>query len=236
MIYTNICSGIFVKRPNRFIAIVSIESIAQVVHVRNTGRCKELLVPGATVILERSNNPVRKTLYTLIAVYKGQQLINMDSIVPNQVIYESLLAGEIEDIGPVTTARREATFGSSRFDIYFETSKSKGFIEIKGVTLEEDGVAMFPDAPTIRGTKHLAELMVATQEGYVAYVVFLIQMEGIREFRPNKATDPEFAAGLCQATAQGVRVLVYNSVVTPDGIRLGGKVELKLGKVELKLL
>jgi len=228
MFYTTICAGLFVKRPNRFIAIVLIEGVECTVHVRNTGRCKELLLPGSRVILERSNRLERKTLYSLIAVYKGDRLINIDSLAPNQVVFESLLLEAIRPIGKVTAAKREVTYGHSRFDIYFETPCSRGFIEVKGVTLEHDGVAMFPDAPTSRGTKHLTELTRAAGEGYAAYIVFLIQMKGVYEFTPNSFTDPAFAQALRLAANQGVTVLTYDCVVEPGGLQLGDEIKIVL--------
>ena len=176
MKYQNVVEAIFLERPNRFVAYCKVAGETQKVHVKNTGRCKELLVPGAVVYLEESDNPNRKTKYSLVAVEKGDLLINMDSQVPNQVVEEALRTGRIKLPGiiePLTFIKREKTYGQSRFDFYVETAEEKIFIEVKGVTLEEDGVVRFPDAPTERGVKHVEELMEATKEGYKCYVLLL---------------------------------------------------------------
>ena len=228
MKYKNIVQGIFLKRVNRFVAHVMIEHIEHIVHVKNTGRCKELFIPGAVVILEPSQNPERKTKFSLIAVYKGETLINMDSQVPNHVVAEGLQAGLISEIGQVLSIKKEVTYGNSRFDIYFENSQGKNFIEVKGVTLEEDGVAMFPDAPTVRGTKHVYEMIKAVQAGYGGYIFLLIQMQGVQCFRPNIKMDEDFAAALTLAQRSGVTVLAYDSIVTESEIRIGGPVPILL--------
>ncbi|PKM57246.1 MAG: DNA/RNA nuclease SfsA [Firmicutes bacterium HGW-Firmicutes-3] len=221
MRYKNIVEGIFVKRLNRFIAIVLIDGKPEEVHVKNTGRCQELFIKGAKVYLERSNNPNRKTGYSLISIYKGDILVNIDSQVPNQVVYEALVAGEIKEIGQVSYASREVTYGTSRFDIYYEKGIEKGFIEVKGVTLEDAGLALFPDAPTLRGTKHINTLMKAKEEGYKNYVCFLIQMDNIHRFRPHHERDMVFADSLYQAIRMGLGLLVYNSKLSRDTIELG---------------
>ncbi|MDF1618152.1 DNA/RNA nuclease SfsA [Petrocella sp. FN5] len=221
MRYKNIVEGIFIKRLNRFIAIVLIDGKSEQVHVKNTGRCQELFIEGVKVYLEKSDNPNRKTGYSLISIYKGDVLVNIDSQVPNQVIYEALLRGEIKEIGQVSYAVREVTYGSSRFDIYYEKGDEKGYIEVKGVTLEEMGLALFPDAPTIRGTKHINELTKALNEGYKNYVCFLIQIENIHKFRPHHERDRAFADSLFNAIDKGLGVLVYNSKLSRDTIELG---------------
>ncbi len=224
MIYHTVLPGIFLSRPNRFIAHVTIEGELCVCHVKNTGRCRELLVPGAEVYVEKSENPARKTLYDLIAVKKGGLLINMDSQAPNKAAGEALprlLPG-------LTLLRAETVFGNSRFDFYAETDQNeKWFLEVKGVTLEENGVARFPDAPTQRGAKHLKELCRCVEEGYRACVLFVIQMKGIRYFTPNTATDPEFAKSLRFAAEHGVQVLAYDCLVTPDSMVLDKPVEIR---------
>lgn len=220
MKYSNVVKGSFIDRPNRFIANCEIDGKPQVCHVKNTGRCKELFVKGATVYLQKADNPNRKTLYDLIAVEKGDRLINVDSQVVNGTVLEYLpvLFDNIKLIKP------ERVYGNSRFDIYLETEKDKIFIEVKGVTLEKDGIAMFPDAPTERGVKHLKELQKAVADGYKAYVLFVIQMDNISHFEPNKETHPEFAEELKNAQKNGVTVLAYSCTVTPDEIKIKDKV------------
>ena len=174
--------GIFYQRLNRFVAEVYIDGQKEKVHVKNTGRLKELLIQNVEVLLEESNDPNRKTKYSLIAVKKGERWVNIDSQAPNTVAYEAILDGKIAEIGTVQKLKKEVKYGDSRFDLYFETQEERGFIEVKGVTLEKDGVAVFPDAPTSRGTKHVLELMKAVEEGYKGIVLFIIQMEGCRFF------------------------------------------------------
>lgn len=225
MKYEGIVVGRFLARPNRFIAEVEIAGEILRVHVKNTGRCKELLVPNAKVLLEKSTNPNRKTPYSLIAVYKGDVLVNMDSQVPNAVVAEAMQAGKVAEIGEVDFLKREVTFGESRFDVYYEKNvdgkEVKGFVEVKGVTLEVDGVAKFPDAPTSRGAKHLHSLMAAKAAGYEAAAMFLVQMDNCQKFVPNADTDPKFAQSLVEAKNAGVKILVYDSVVTEDEIVIG---------------
>ena len=223
MRYQNVVAGKFIDRPNRFIAHVEVAGRSEVVHVKNTGRCRELLVPGATVFLEKSSSAARKTAYDLIAVMKGDLCINMDSQVPNQVAEEWL-----RKVLPGAGVRREVTWGNSRFDLYIEVNGRKIFMEVKGVTLEASGVALFPDAPTLRGVKHLKELAACIQEGYEACVLFVIQMKGVREFRPHEAMHPEFGAALRAAQAAGVQVLAYDCVVAPDSIEIDRQVVVEL--------
>lgn len=220
MKYREIVQGEFVNRINRFCGEVKINGEKEVVHIKNTGRCKELLIEGAKVFLEPSNNPNRKTKYSLIAVYKNDLLINMDSQVPNQVVAEALEKGYIKEVGNVDFIKREVTFQSSRFDIYFESGERKGFIEVKGVTLEENGLCKFPDAPTTRGTKHINELIEARKQGFETYIFFLIQMENITKFEPYKERDPNFAKAIENAIKSEVKVLVYNSKVSENSIEL----------------
>ncbi|MBQ9119875.1 MAG: DNA/RNA nuclease SfsA, partial [Lachnospiraceae bacterium] len=228
MKYNHIVPGIFLERPNRFIAYVEIAGRKETVHVKNTGRCRELLQPGALVYLEKSDNPARKTQYDLVAVQKGNLLINMDSQAPNKVVEEWLRAGEL--FSDVVTVRPETTYGNSRFDFYVETSTERIFIEVKGVTLEENGVVRFPDAPSERAVKHVVELVQAYRDGYQVYVLFVIQMEEAKFFTPNKDTHPAFAQALEEAAKQGVRVLAYSCSVTPDSLQIKSPVLVKLGE------
>mgnify|MGYP003290054103 CR=1 FL=1 len=224
MKYNNIVKGEFVDRPNRFIANVIIDNKVEVCHVKNTGRCRELLIKGSTVYLQESDNPNRKTKYDLIAVRKGDRLINMDSQVVNSVALE-FVPELFEDIVYV---KPEYKYGNSRFDIYVETKTDKIFIEVKGVTLENDGVVSFPDAPTERGIKHLKELRKAVTEGYRAYVLFVIQMSDVKYFEPNIKTHPEFAKELKKAKDNGVFPLAFDCSVTPASIKIRKPVLIKL--------
>lgn len=210
--------GIFLERPNRFIAHVEIAGQKEIVHVKNTGRCRELLRPGATVFVQRAANSERKTKWDLIGVQKGERLVNMDSQIPNRVVEEWLRAGKL--FPDLTTIRPEITYGKSRFDFYLETPERKIFMEVKGVTLEEDDIVRFPDAPTERGVKHLRELMKAAEDGYETYVFFVIQMEGVRYFAPNAVTHPEFTLALQEASKKGVKILAYDCLVEKDLIEL----------------
>ncbi len=225
MNYRRILPGTFLSRPNRFIAQVDIGGKPCVCHVKNTGRCRELLLPGARVYLEESGNPARKTKYDLVAVEKGKLLINMDSQAPNKAAAEAmprLLPG-------LSLLRPETVFGNSRFDFYAETKTGeKWFIEVKGVTLEENGVARFPDAPTLRGAKHLRELCRCVEEGFHACALFVIQMKGVRYFEPNRATDPEFARALETAAAHGVRLFAVDCLVSPNSMTVDSPVEIRL--------
>ena len=233
MKYENIVSGLFAERPNRFIAKVIIDGKTEIAHVKNTGRCKELLLPDTKVYLAVSDNPSRKTKYDLIAIEKKREgkpplLINMDSQAPNYVAEQWLKSGNVFSENAVI--RREVRYGNSRFDIYVEDMGRKAFLEVKGVTLENDGVAMFPDAPTERGVKHINELMKAMDDGYEAYIIFIIQMKEISFFTPNIITHPEFADVLRLAEKRGVKIIALDSIVTPDSIKadLPIKVELNM--------
>jgi len=226
MQYGKILPARFLSRPNRFVARVEAEGEELVCHVKNTGRCRELLVPGATVWLEESPNPSRKTKFDLIAVEKGDRLINMDAQAPNKVFGEWAAAGGFRE--GLTLLRPETTYGSSRFDFYWESLKSRGFVEVKGVTLEEDGVVRFPDAPTLRGVKHLDELVKAREAGYEAAVCFVIQMENVRWFAPNDVTHPEFGQALRRAAQAGVEILAMDCAVTPQSLTMGKSVPIRL--------
>lgn len=171
MNYEGITEGIFLERINRFIAKVIIDGQEELVHVKNTGRCKELFIKGAMVYLQKSTNPMRKTKYSLISIYKNNMLINIDSQIPNSVVYEGIVQKKISEFKELLNLKKEVTFGNSRFDLYYETKRNKGFIEVKGVTLENKGISMFPDAPTSRGNKHVLELIKATEEGYKNYIL-----------------------------------------------------------------
>lgn len=218
MTYNHIVEGIFLERMNRFIARVLVNGEEVLAHVKNTGRCKELFIKGTRIYLESHEDPKRKTKYSLINIYKGDLLINMDSQVPNAVAYEAILAGQIPQLKDIQHLKREVTYEDSRFDLYYETKTAKGYIEVKGVTLESDGIACFPDAPTERGKKHLQTLLSASSLGYQNYVFFLIQMSPVQLFRPNALTDPGFASMLKAAEAGGVVILCYDSLVTKDSI------------------
>ncbi len=227
MQYPNICSARFLARPNRFVARVERQGAEETVHVKNTGRCRELLVPGATVYLTRGDNPHRKTQYDLVAVEKGPLLVNLDSQAPNRVFAEWARAGRFRP--ELTLLRPETTWGNSRFDFYWEgTGGRKGFVEVKGVTLEEGGHARFPDAPTLRGVKHLEELARCREQGYEAAVCFVLQMGGMVDFAPNDATHPAFGDALRRAAGAGVRVLAVECDVTPDTLAIRGPVPVRL--------
>lgn len=228
MRYPNVIPGKFIKRANRFIAHVTVDDAEQVVHVKNTGRLEELLLPGADVLLEKSFNPARKTPFSLIGVYKRGQLVNIDSQVPNRVVFEALSEGAIGEIGQVERVKKEVAYGQSRFDLYFESGRQKAFVEVKGVTLEAGGVALFPDAPTARGTRHVYEMIEAVENGYAGYIFFLVQMKGVSRFTPNKRMDADFASALELAAKKGVKLLAYDSVVSPNEIVLGRQVEIRL--------
>lgn len=223
MIYNSMVKGKFINRPNRFIANVEINGKKEVVHVKNTGRCKELLTEGATVFCQKSNNPNRKTKYDLISVYKGERLINMDSQAPNKVFFEYLQSGKCYK--DLTYIKGECTYGNSRIDFYAENEKEKFLIEVKGVTLENDGVVMFPDAPTLRGIKHIDELIKAKERGYHTAIAFVIQMDNIKYFTPNKITHKDFADALKRAEKAGVEILCLDCIVTKDTLKIKDKVE-----------
>ncbi|MGN1166565.1 MAG: A/G-specific adenine glycosylase [Lachnospiraceae bacterium] len=226
MEYKDIYEGKFIDRPNRFIAHVEIDGCAETVHVKNTGRCAELLRPGATVYIQDSKKTERKTRWDLIAVKKKDKMINMDSQIPNKVVREWIEDGNFAQ--DVVTIRPEYTYGNSRFDLYVETEKRKIFIEVKGVTLEENGVVRFPDAPSERAVKHVKELERAVREGYDAYVFFVIQMNDVRYFTPNTETHPQFAEALKEAAEAGVKVIAYDCQVESDSICIDKEVPVVL--------
>lgn len=226
MKYKKIVEAKFVNRPNRFIANVELNGKLINVHVKNTGRCRELLIPGVSVILEESDNLSRKTKYDLVCVKKAGRWINMDSQLPNKAAALWLREGGFfEEEIQVFTERK---YGNSRFDLYIESEKRKAFMEVKGVTLEENGIARFPDAPTERGIKHLKELIRCMEDGYEAYVLFVIQMKGISSFEPNWERHREFAEVLCEAAEKGVHVLAYDCEVTEDEMIISNPVPVNL--------
>ena len=225
MKYSNMVPGTFLARPNRFIAHVEIDGQPEVVHVKNTGRCRELLPVGAEVWCEVSDNPKRKTKYDLITVRKGDRLINMDSQAPNKAAGEWLLAG---GLGEIQNLKAETFHEDSRFDFSFEKDGRRCFLEVKGVTLENDGVCAFPDAPTERGAKHLRGLCKLAREGYGAYVLFVIQMSDVKYLHPNDMTDPGFSAALRDAAANGVQVLAMDCHITEDTMEIRNPVPVKL--------
>jgi len=225
MYYPNVVCGRFLSRPNRFIAHVEIEGKEEVCHVKNTGRCRELLLPGAKVYLQHFESGARKTAYDLIAVEKGSLLVNMDSQAPNKVFGEWAADGGMGDLRVI---RPEFTYGASRFDFRLETESIVRFVEVKGVTLEENGEARFPDAPTERGIKHIRELQRAVEEGYEAAVFFVVQMKGVRHFTPNDATHPAFGAALREAAANGVKIYAYDCVVKANSLTIDAPVPVIL--------
>lgn len=218
MKYTEIVKGRFLRRPNRFIAYVELDGRSERVHVKNTGRCRELLMPGAVVYLEKGAGPGRSTAYDLVAVEKGDRLVNMDSQAPNRAAEEWLRSGGL--FPGTILVRPETVYGNSRFDFYVETAEEKIFVEVKGVTLEEEGVVRFPDAPSERAVKHVEELILAKRSGYRVFVLFVVQMEGVRYFTPDRDTHPAFAEALSRAAAEGVEILAYDCLVTPDSMTL----------------
>ena len=226
MRYPNVTPAVFLARPNRFVAQVLLDGEEAAVHVKNTGRCRELLVPGARVWLTKSANPQRKTAYDLIAVEKGARLINMDAQAPNRVFYEWAAGGGF--VPGLTLLKAEQTFGDSRFDFYWEAGERKGFVEVKGVTLEVDGAAYVPDAPTQRGVKHLHGLMDCLSAGYEASVCFVIQMAQADFFAPNDRTHPAFGQALREAAQAGVQILARSCAVSPDSLELGPPVPVRL--------
>lgn len=226
MKYSNIHKAVFKSRPNRFIANCILNGAEVIAHVKNTGRCKELLIPECTVYLEKSNNPSRKTEYDLVAVTKGEELFNIDSSAPNKIFGEWLEKGAL--FTNTTLIKPESAYKKSRFDFYVEHGDKKAFIEVKGVTLEENGVLLFPDAPTQRGVKHIYELCDALQDGYESYIAFIIQTEKAKYFTPNRKTHPEFADALEYAKSKGVKILCLSCNVTPDTIEAKDYVPIKL--------
>ncbi len=226
MKYHKIEKGIFLERANRFIGYVELAGRRETVHVKNTGRCKELLLQNAAVYLEKSGRPDRKTAYDLVAVEKGGRLINMDSQAPNKAVEEWLLKKQL--FPDLSLLRPETKYKNSRFDFYAEAGDKKIFIEVKGVTLEQDNVVLFPDAPSERAKKHVEELVSARQEGYEAYVIFVVQMQGVDYFTPNRSTQPQFAEALLQAQEAGVHILAYDCLVTADSMEVHEPVEVRL--------
>ena len=231
MRYERLDDAVFESRPNRFIAHVRRGGETLVCHVKNTGRCRELLVPGTAVYIQKSDNPARKTAYDLISVYKpgtdGRpgQLVNMDSQAPNVIVKELLEQGRL--IGGVKLIRPETKYGNSRFDFYAETETDKWFIEVKGVTLEEDGIARFPDAPTERGVRHMQELMACMADGYRAMICFVIQMKGVQVLEANAAMHPAFAETLAAAARAGVEVRAFDCLVTADSLTADAEIPVK---------
>lgn len=225
MDYAHMLPGRFLSRPNRFIAQVEIAGRPEVCHVKNTGRCRELLIPGAAVWCQVSDNPKRKTRYDLIAVQKGRRLINMDSQAPNAAAGEWLVSG---GLGEIADLKPETVYGDSRFDFSFTKAGQRCFLEVKGVTLEQDGICAFPDAPTLRGAKHLRGLVQAIKAGCGAYVLFVIQMADVKCLRPNDGTDPAFGAALREAAEAGVTILARECAVTPETMTIRGPVEVCL--------
>lgn len=226
MIYENILPAIFVDRPNRFIAHVELNGRLEVCHVKNTGRCRELLIPGCRVYVQHQPSPTRKTAYDLIAVEKGERLLNMDANAPNRVFNEYVRAGRF--LRGWSVIRPETTHGDSRFDFYLESPGHRLFAEVKGVTLEDDGVMRFPDAPTERGVKHLEGLARCVQEGYEAWAVFVIQTENVRWMEPNRRTHPAFADAMRQAAQAGVHLLALDCHTEPDRLEICRPVEIRL--------
>lgn len=233
MKYTNIKTGKFIARPNRFIATVEVNGNIENAHVKNTGRCRELLIPGAQICLEDFEGRMgkRKMRYSLIKVMKGNQIVNMDSQAPNAVVREALTSGQLQlpDMGPLTLVKGEHKYGDSRLDFYVEdVNGCKGLIEVKGVTLEIDGIAKFPDAPTERGIKHIEELAGAGDAGYQVYVIFVIQMKGVTSMMPNDDTHKAFGDALRAAASRGVHVLAYDCIVTEDSLQIDSRVPVIL--------
>lgn len=225
MTYKNINKAVFIDWPNRFIARCEINEQVETVHVKNTGRCKELLIPGTTVFLEKFNAQTRKTNYDLISVIKGNRIINIDSQAPNKIFLEWAKSGRF--LPDILLIKPEYRFLNSRFDFYIETPFKKIFIEIKGATLENNGVVMFPDAPTQRGLKHISELIEVKKKGYEAYIIFVIQMENAKYFMPNYITHKAFADKLKECDDNGVNVAAFDTIVTEKSIVLNNEVEVR---------
>ncbi len=228
MKYKNIVGGVFLARPNRFIARVLADGQETTAHVKNTGRCRELLIPGARVVLEKSDNPRRKTALSLIGVYKGERLVNMDSQAPNQAAFEWAENGADGLFGQILGVKREKTYGHSRFDLYLETEEGPWFMEVKGVTLFDGGTARFPDAPTQRGLKHVEELAACCQAGYGAAILFVIQTRGMDRLEPNWETHREFGRALLRARQAGVRILAYDCRVKENEMVLNQPIAVDL--------
>lgn len=231
MKYKNVVKGIFLERPNRFIAKVEIGGNTETVHIKNTGRCKELLKPGCTVYLAVSDNPKRKTKYDLIAAEKEREnlpllLINLDSQAPNDAAFEWLRASGL--FSPQAVIKREVKHGSSRFDFYIEDEGRKAFLEVKGVTQETEGTVLFPDAPTQRGVKHIEELIQCRKQGFEAFVLFIVQMKEVHTLRPNDHTHKAFGDALREAKKAGVNILAVDCIVTPDSMTADAQIPVIL--------
>lgn len=226
MKYGDVVQAVFLSRPNRFVAVIEVDGKEEVCHVKNTGRLKELLVAGSEIFVQYSKKPDRKTAYDLIGVRKGRQIINIDSQIPNEVVKEWIRKGNL--FPGLTLLKGEQRFGDSRFDIYVEEAGKRIFLEVKGVTLEEQGVARFPDAPTQRGVKHLQELVKCAKQGYEACIFFVIQMKGVQVFEPNDRTQPAFGQALREAVQSGVKVFAYDCKVTEDSIEIDRPVKVNL--------
>lgn len=226
MYYNNILKASFIDRPNRFIANIKVGGETEVAHVKNTGRCKELLLPQATIYVQHHDNPKRKTKYSLIAVEKDNLLINMDSQAPNKVVQEWL--EKEQPFGTLKVLKPETVYGNSRFDFYLETNTRKMFLEVKGVTLENNGIVKFPDAPTQRGVKHIEELCHCLQDCYEAIIIFVVQMQGMKYFTPNRKTHSAFADALVKAQALGVKILAVECSVTPNSLEIVGNIPIHL--------
>ncbi len=233
MEYGNVAEAVFLERLNRFVARVLLGGKETLVHVPNTGRCREIFVPGRRVFLTRSQNEKRKYAHTLTGAYKGETLINIDSAAANLVAAEALAARRLRGLEAAADPRRETVFGRSRFDLSFYLRDRRVFMEVKGVTLERDGRALFPDAPTERGARHLRELAEAKAAGYGACLLFILQMRGPTVFLPYEERDPAFAAALRQARKAGVAVLAYDTVVTPAGMVLGREIPVQIERPPL---
>lgn len=228
MKYNNIIQGKFLERPNRFIAYVEINGEKQVCHVKNTGRCRELLIPDESIVYveDHGTDTNRKTRYSLIAVEKNKYLINMDSQAPNKVVYEWLTGGKFKP--DITDVKMEYKYGNSRIDAFFKRGDKNCLMEVKGVTLEDNGVVRFPDAPTERGVKHIYELMKAVKEGYEAYIMFVVQMKGVKYFEPNDVTHKEFGEALRKAEKAGVNIVAADCSVEPDTLSIADYVKVRL--------
>lgn len=226
MKYNKTVKAVFIERPNRFVAKVNLNDEEIYCHVKNTGRCRELLVPGVTVWLEDSENPNRKYRYSLVTVKKGERLVNMDSQAPNKAVGEWLRNGGL--FKNITLLKAEKTYKHSRFDFYCEYEDKKAFIEVKGVTLENDNIVSFPDAPTERGARHVSELADCLEEGYEAYVVFVVQMKNVLHFEPNAVNDPAFASALKEAVKQGVRAIAVDCDVSDGEVVIKDFVDVKM--------
>lgn len=228
MNYGNMVKGLFLERPNRFLAVVEIGGRREICHVKNTGRLKELLLPGETVVYleDHGIRKERKTRYSLTAVIKDKKIVNIDSQAPNKVVGEWIRKGGL--LTGLTFLKAEQRYESSRFDFYALAGGKRVFIEVKGVTLEENGTALFPDAPTIRGVKHIRELCRAVEEGFEAYILFIIQMSGVSAFEPNERAQAEFKAALCLARDAGVHVMARECRVWEGGLEMGGEVKVHM--------